>query len=481
MKGTVEGHRWRATGDAVMQPVIDIDVAAIGTGQAVPALSTALAARGESVVVFESGAIGGSCVNVGCTPTKTLRKTARVAHLARRAHEFGVSVGTVSVDVGVAMDRVARTVTASREGLTALLSGTSGLTLVRERARLSGRNGERFLIEAGRQRYAATRVYLNVGTSPVIPPVPGLAASLPLTNESILSLRAAPDHLIVIGGSYIGLEFAQIFRRLGSAVTVVEASLRIAARETDDISARLTSMLEAEGISIRAAARIVAVSRDAAGAVHVEMATGETLIGSHVLVATGRAPNTRDLGLESVGVDMDAQGFVPVDAGLATSVPGIWALGDVNRRGAFTHTAWQDHQIVLANLEGVTRSVEGRTTTYAMYTDPPLGRIGMHEDDARAAQASGRRFLFAEHEMSRVSRAKEEGETIGVIRVLVDADTHRFAGITMLGINADEIVQVVGALMAADVPFESLRDMLPIHPTVTEFFPTILDKLAPLV
>jgi len=459
----------------------DVDVAAIGTGQAAPALSIALAARGASVVVFESGLVGGSCVNVGCTPTKTLRKTARVAHMARRAHEFGVSVGDVRVDVAAAMRRVSQIVSASRNGLESRLDGTAGLHLVRARASLAGRQGDRFVIDAGQSRYLASRVFLNVGTSPVVPPIPGLLDSVPFTNETILSLTNAPEHLIVIGGSFIALEFAQIFRRLGSAVTIVEVSAAVVSRETADISARVAAMLEAEGIRILTGVSVDAVMRQADGAVHVRLASGEILYGSDILVATGRTPNTRGLGLESVGVELDAQGYIAVDGGLATSVHGIWALGDVNRRGAFTHTAWQDHEIVLANLDGASRTADGRVTTYAMYTDPPLGRIGMNETEARAAQVTGRRFLFAEHEMASVSRAKEEGETTGVIRILVDADTHRFAGITMLGIHADEIVQVIAAMMAADAPYEVLRDMLPIHPTVTEFFPTILGKLKPLV
>ncbi len=461
---------------------IEVDGAAIGTGQATPALTTSLASRGETVVVFESGLVGGSCVNVGCTPTKTLRKTARVAHLARRAGDFGVRIGSVEVDVAAAMARVESIVSSSRTGLENWLGGTPRLQLVRGRATLDGRQGDRFVVRSGEQVFHASRVYLNVGTRPFLPPIPGLADASPLTNESIMSLAEAPRHLVVIGGSYIGLEFAQIFRRIGSEVTVIEASRAIASRETPDISARLTAMLEAEGIRIIAGAAITSVTRDERGAITVALGDDQPVIsGTHILVATGRVPNTRGLGLDTVGVAVDAQGYIPVDGGLATSVPGIWALGDVNRRGAFTHTSWQDHEIVLANHTGGQRTADGRITTYAMFTDPPLGRIGMQEDEARAAMELGRRFLVAEREMSKVSRAKEEGETIGVIKVLVDADTHRFAGVTMLGINADEIVQVIAAMMAADAPYEVLRNFLPVHPTVTEFFPTILGTLRPLV
>ncbi|MCU0870516.1 MAG: FAD-dependent oxidoreductase, partial [Burkholderiales bacterium] len=340
-----------------------------------------------------------------------------------------------------------------------------------------------FVVRVGDATWHAARVYLNTGTRPVLPPIPGLAEVAPLTNESILDLTEAPRHLVIIGGSYIGLEYAQIFRRLGSEVTVLETSPAIAAREDRDVSDRLAAMFADEGIAVRAGVHIARVARLPDDVVQVTLA-GDTppVTGTAILVAAGRAPNTDGLGLETVGVTLDAQGYALVDDRLATTVPGIWALGDINRRGAFTHTAWQDHEIVLANHTGGDRTAAGRVTTYAMYTDPPLGRIGMTVADARAAMArEGRRFLVATHEMARVSRAKEEGETIGAITVLVDAETERFVGITMLGIGADEIVQVIGAQMAAGARYQVLRDALPVHPTVTEFFPTILGRLAPLV
>jgi len=459
---------------------VEVDAAAIGTGQATPALATALASRGESVVVFERGLVGGSCVNVGCTPTKTLRKTARVAHLARRASDFGVHVGDVRVDVAAAMMRVQAIVAASRTGLTSWISGAAGVELVHGDARLDGRAGDRFVVRAHDRTWLAARVYLNVGTRPALPPVPGLADASPLTNETILALREAPAHLVIIGGSYIGLEFAQIFRRLGSAVTVLEGSRAVASREDPDISARIAAMLEAEGVCIHAGVRIERVSRGDDGGVTLTLGDGlAPVTGSHLLAATGRTPNTAGLGLESVGVTLDAQGYVPVNGALATNITGIWALGDVNRRGAFTHTSWQDHDIVLANHIGGSRTADGRITTYAMYTDPPLGRVGMSERDAREAMADGRRFLVVRQEMAKVSRAKEEGETTGVISVLVDAATDRFVGISMLGIGADEIVQVIAAMIAADAPYQVVRDFLPIHPTVTEFFPTMLQRLEP--
>jgi pyruvate/2-oxoglutarate dehydrogenase complex dihydrolipoamide dehydrogenase (E3) component len=467
-----------------------VDAVIIGTGQAAPALATALAGRGERVVVFEGGALGGSCVNVGCTPTKTLRKSARVAHLVARAGEFGVQTGDVRIDFAAAMERTAGVVDASRAGLTRWMERSEGLTIVREWATLAGRDGEAFVVHGTESTVVAPRVYLNPGTRPFVPPIIGLDEVPYLTNETIMALRERPEHLVILGGSYIGLELGQIFRRLGSAVTVVETGSTVASREDPDVSARIAELLRGEGVTLltdteveRVTAHDEIARASLSLALHVRgRTTGEAqeLRASHMLVATGRLPNTERLGLESVGVRTDDRGFIPVNGRLETSVPGIWALGDVNRRGAFTHTSYQDHEIVLANHLGGARTADDRITTYAMFTDPPLGRVGIGEREAREQMARGRRFLSATHEMRFVSRAKEEGETTGVIKVLVDADTHRFVGATLFGIGADEIVQIIGAMIAADAPYEVLRDALPVHPTVTEFFPTILGKLAPL-
>ncbi len=468
---------------------VRVHAAIIGSGQAGPSLAAALAKHGESVALFEGHLVGGSCVNAGCTPTKTLRKSARVAHLARRAGEFGVNVGEVTIDFAAVMNRMAGVVDSSREGLTNWMTGSTGVTLVREWARLEGRNGvdaqAAFVVRAGEQQFLAERVYLNVGTSANIPPVPGLAASGALVNDSVLALRELPGHLVILGGSYIGLELGQIFRRLGSAVTIIETSPMIVSREDADVSERLTTLLREEGVQIVSNASVQQVigqsGRDVT--VHVQVGNSSTLLtvhGTHLLAATGRRPNTASLGLDTVGVAVDPQGYVPVDGSLQTNVPGIWALGDVNRRGAFTHTSYQDHEIVLANHRGGSRTVNGRVSTYALYTDPPLGRIGINETEARRLMSTGRRFLQATHEMRNVSRANEESETVGVIKLLVDAETSLFAGATIFGIGGDEIVQTISAVMAANAPYQVLRDFLPIHPTVTEFFPTILGKLAPL-
>lgn len=462
-----------------------VDAAVIGTGQAGPSLATGLASRGLSVALFEGGALGGSCVNVGCTPTKTLRKTARVAHLARRAADFGVQVGDVRVDLPAALARMRGVVTRSRNGLEGWITGTPGVSLVREWARVEGRAPDgRFVVRAGDAQWHATHIYLNVGTAPSLPPTPGLADVDALTNDSLLALNELPAELVVIGGSYIGLELGQLYARLGSRVTILEAGPAVASREDPDVSARIATMLEAEGLHIAAGVKISSLAREPDGRVAVtvrrpDRTSDERVTGTHLLVATGRRPCTDGLGLDTVGVAVDAQGYVPVNGALETSVAGVFALGDVNRRGAFTHTSYQDYEIVLANHDGTPRTADGRITTYAMYTDPPLGRIGMSETEARHALADGRHFLQTTIEMAAVSRAKEEGETTGVIKLLVDGDTHRFAGITMLGIGADEVVQVIAAMMAADAPYEVLRDFLPIHPTITEFFPTMLGRLKP--
>ncbi len=467
-----------------------VDAVIIGTGQAAVPLAVALAARGETVAVFEGGALGGSCVNVGCTPTKTLRKSARVAHMARRALEFGVHVGDVRVDFAAAMERTAAVVEASRNGLTRWLGGARGVTLVREWGAFAGRDGDRFVVRGDATTAHASRVYVNTGTRPLLPPIDGLSDVPVLTNENVMALREAPSHLLILGGSYIGLELGQIFRRLGSSVSIIESGAAIASREDADISSRISEMLRAEGIALHTQSSVIRVAADAsAPAADALVATVQQtstkvrreLRASHLLVATGRLPNTERLGLNTVGVAVDERGFIPVSGRLETSVPGIWALGDVNKRGAFTHTSYQDHEIVLANHVGGARTAEGRISTYAMFTDPPLGRVGLSERDARALMTQGRRFLTASHEMQFVSRAKEEGETIGVMRVLVDADSERFVGASLLGIGADEIVQTIGAMIAADAPYQVLRDALPVHPTVTEFFPTILGKLTPLV
>ncbi|MBG9390334.1 mercuric reductase [Caenimonas aquaedulcis] len=458
----------------MVQP-LEVDAAIVGSGQAAPSLAVALAQRGERVVLIEGAEVGGTCVNNGCTPTKTLRKSARVAHMARRAAEFGVHVGAVEVDFAAAMDRMQLRVDAARGSLESWIAGERHITLLRAWGSFVGRSGDWFELLAGEQPVRAKRVYLNTGTRAFIPSIPGLDAVAHLDNVSLLKLRERPRHLVVIGGSYIGLEMGQIFRRLGCEVTVIETGSRITSREDAEVSACIASFLAEEGITVLAGAPVTRADKAGEGIV---LQVGERRVeGSHLLVATGRLPNTERLNLDAVGVEKDARGFVPTNGRLETNVPGIWALGDINKRGAFTHTSYHDHEIVLANHDGGHRSADDRIMAYAMFTDPPLGRVGMSEAEARA---SGKRILEAAFDMKDVSRAKEESETAGLVKLLVDADTDRFVGAAMVGIHADEIIQVISHFMATGASWRVMKEALPIHPTVAEFLPTILGRLRPL-
>jgi pyruvate/2-oxoglutarate dehydrogenase complex dihydrolipoamide dehydrogenase (E3) component len=458
------------------KPVIEFDVAVIGAGQAGPTIAIALARRGEKVALIEGGLVGGSCVNYGCTPTKTLRKSARVAHLVRRAGDFGIHAGTVEVDFAATMERMQQRVDESRVGLEESITGQDGLSLLRGWGVFAGRAGDRFELTAGDQTLRAARVFLNTGTRARIPPLPGINDVPHLDNISLLRLRERPRHLIIIGGSYIGLEMGQIFRRLGSEVTVIEAGPRITGHENEAVSMALTEMMQAESIRICTGNEIEQVQMRSGDGIAVKVG-GQLIEGSHLLVATGRNPNTERLNLAAVGVETDAHGFVPTNGRLETNVPGIWAVGDINKRGAFTHTSYQDGQIVLANLKGGARTSEGRVTTYAMYTDPPLGRVGLSE---REAHDSGRPMLVANFQMKDVSRAKEESETAGLMQILVDQQSEEIVGASLLGFGCDEVIQVISNFMATGARYQVLRDALPIHPTVAEFLPFLLDKLEPL-
>ncbi|XWX03503.1 mercuric reductase [Aggregatilineales bacterium SYSU G02658] len=452
----------------------------IGSGQAGPPLAVGLVDLGQRVALFEGNLLGGSCVNYGCTPTKTLRKSARVAHLVRRAGEFGVHTSPPQVDFAAVMARVNQVVSASRSGLEQWLSRyPDQLDVVREYAQFDGRDGDLFRVRAGDARYAAPTVYLNTGTRASVPPIAGLTDVPYLDNVRLLALEALPEHLIILGGSYIGLEMAQIFRRLGSAVSIIEPAPRLAPREDPDVSAALANLMGQEGVTLYVGHSAVEASA-ASGTITVTLERGGLRLpvtGSHLLVATGRTPNTDQLNAASVGLKLDERGFVEVDGLLETNVKGIFALGDINQRGAFTHTSYQDHEIALANLNGGSRSVDGRITTYALFTDPPLGRVGLNETEARK---SGRRVLMAVHQMANVSRAKEESETVGLIKLLADADSGHLLGATFFGIGGDEIVQIVSHFMAAGGTYQTMKDVLPVHPTVAEFIPTILNRLKPL-
>jgi pyruvate/2-oxoglutarate dehydrogenase complex dihydrolipoamide dehydrogenase (E3) component len=453
------------------------DSVVIGSGQAGPALAVKLAGRGEQVALVEAERLGGTCVNNGCTPTKTLRKSARVAHLARRAAEFGIELGEVRVDFARAMARMRERVEASRKGLEAWVRG-SGVEVIIGHGRVMRREGEDFVIDAGGRKLSAAKVFLNTGTRPFMPPIAGLTEVHALDNRSLLELQNLPEHLVIIGGSYIGLEMAQIFCRLGSKVTVIEGGLALASREDPDISQMIREFLEAEGIVVITGATIRGVSSGPSG-IAVALTDGP-VEGSHLLVATGRVPNTDRLGLEAMGLDAGPRGHIATNGRLETAIEGVWALGDINGRGAFTHTSYHDFEIVSDNLAGGDRSADTRVMAYAMFTDPPLGHVGLHRHEAQKLADEGRNILIAEHDMKDVSRAKEESELAGRIRIIVDGDSGMVLGATVLGINGDEIIQTFVNFMAAGGHWRAMRNALPVHPTVTEFMPTILDKLIPL-
>jgi len=454
------------------------DAIVIGSGQAGPFLAARLADAGQHTVLIEREHLGGTCVNDGCIPTKTLVASARAAHVARHAADWGVQAGTVGVDMKAVKARKDRVVAQSVDGLTQWLGGMKNLTLVRAHGRFVAPHE----VEAGGSVYSAPRIFINVGGRAALPDWPGIERLPVLTNTSMMALDTLPEHLIVAGGSYIGLEFAQMFRRFGSKVTVLEMAERLIAREDPEISREVQAILEREGVAFHLGVRGARVDGSPhGGQVRVTLSAGgveRDIEGSHLLVAVGRRPNTEDLGLEQAGIATDARGFIPVDDELRTKVPGIWALGDVNARGAFTHTSYNDHEIVAANLlDGGARRVSERIPAYALFTDPPLARIGITETEARAA---GRQVLVGVLPMTRVGRARERGETQGFMKVLVDAASERILGAALLCIEGDEVVHALLDAMYGDVPYGVIRRAVHIHPTVSELIPTLLGQLRPL-
>ena len=452
------------------------DAIIIGAGQAGPPLAGRLTAAGMTVALVERKLFGGTCVNTGCMPTKTLVASAYAAHLARRSAEYGVVLaGSVAVDMARVKARADAVIASARAGVERSLRQMAGCTVVEGHARFEGPD----TVRVGGDRLTAPRIFVNVGGRAVVPDLPGVGEVPYLTNTTILALDRLPRHLVVVGGSYVGLEFAQMYRRFGAEVTVVEKSARLIAREDEDVSAAVRDILAAEGIGVRTGAECISLAPHADGvAVSVDCAEGDPVaVGSHVLLAVGRRPNTDDLGLDAAGVAADARGYITVDDGLATSVPGIWALGDCNGRGAFTHTAYNDFEIVAANLlDGAGWRVSQRVAAYALYIDPPLGRAGMTEAQARA---TGRPLLVARRPMSRVGRAVEKAETQGFMKVVVDAGTRQILGAAILGTGGDEAIHGVLDVMNIGAPYEALQRAVPIHPTVSELIPTLLGDVQP--
>ncbi len=453
------------------------DAIVIGTGQAGPSLAARLARAGRTTAVIERHRFGGTCVNTGCIPTKTLVASARAIHMARRGAEFGFSTGgAIAVDLPRVRARKDDIVRRSNEGVERWMKHTPGLTVFEGHGRFTGPH----TIEVNGKVLEAGQIFINVGGRAFVPDLPGVGEVPTLTNTSLLDLESLPEHLIIVGGSYIGLEFAQIYRRFGSRVTVVEKAERIIPREDEDVSSTLHGVLEAEGIAFRLSAACIGLAPAPGGvSVGVDCAQGAPAVeGSHVLLAVGRRPNTDDLGLDAAGIATDARGYITVDDQCGTNVAGVWALGDCNGRGAFTHTAYHDYEVVAANLlDDDPRRISERIPCYALYTDPPVGRVGMSMQEARA---SGRRVLVAYRPMTRVSRAREMSETHGFMRALVDADTRRLLGAVVFGAGGDEIVHALADVMYADAPYTVISRAVHVHPTVSELIPTMLQELTPL-
>ncbi|MET0707360.1 MAG: FAD-containing oxidoreductase [Tardiphaga sp.] len=452
------------------------DAIIIGTGQAGPSLAGRLTAAGMSVAVVERKLFGGTCVNTGCKPTKTLVASAYAAHLARRGAEYGVMIDApIRIDMPRVKARADKVTLDSRSGLEGWLRGMDKCTVFDGHARFESAD----TVRVGDELLTAPKIYINVGGRAVVPDMPGINDISYLTNTGILQLDRVPRHLVVIGGSYIGLEFAQMYRRFGAEVTVVEKGERLVSREDVEISEAIRDILVAEGIHIRTSAECISFHPHPQGiGVGVDCTEGDPeIIGSDVLLAVGRRPNTDDLGLDKAGVEMDGRGYIKVDDALATSVPGIFALGDCNGRGAFTHTAYNDFEIVAANLlDGASRRVSDRIPGYALYIDPPLGRVGLTLAQARA---TGKKLLIGTRPMAHVGRAVEKGETQGLMQVVVDAETKKILGAAILGTSGDEAIHGILDVMNVGADYTQLQWAVPVHPTVSELIPTLLNEMKP--
>lgn len=452
------------------------DAIVIGTGQAGPPLADRLVSEGLKTAIIERHRFGGTCVNTGCVPTKTIVASAYVAHMAGRGAEYGVMTGPVSVDMAKVKARKDAIVERGQKGIRGWMTGLEGATVIEGHARFEGPR----TVRVGERLLEAEKIFINTGGRALVPDMPGLDRVPYLTNTTILDLDRAPEHLIVVGGSYIGLEFAQAFRRFGSKVTVVEMADRIVAREDAETSEAIAAIFAEEEIGIRTGAKCLSVEGKAGDVgMQLDCADGAPHVtGSHLLLAVGRRPNTDDLGLDQAGVATDARGYITVDDQCRTSVPHIWALGDVNGRGAFTHTSYNDYEIVAANLfDSDPRKIGDRIPAYGLFIDPPLGRVGMTEAEVRK---KGIKAVSGRLEMKSVGRARERGETKGFMRVIADAESKRILGAAMLGIGGDEVIHTFLELMAAGAPYTAMARAVHIHPTVSEYLPVVLGSMEEL-
>ena len=453
------------------------DATVIGTGQSGPSLAVDLAKAGRQVAVIERDRFGGTCVNTGCIPTKALVASARAAHVVRRAPEYGVvTTGQVHVDMKAVKARKDAIVRRSNTGVEGWLKSTENLTVYEGHGRFEGPH----TVRVGHDVLEATQVFIDVGARAYVPPMPGLDTVDFLTNATMMDVDVLPEHLIIVGGSYIGLEFAQMYRRFGSQVTVVEMSDRLIGRDDEDVSQAVREILEIEGVTVRLGAECLSVSKQGDRiAINVDCQEGQPEIsGSHLLLAVGRRPNTDDLGVDAAGLEVDEKGYLQVDDQLRTNVEGVWAIGDCNGRGAFTHTSYNDYEIVAANLlHDDPRRVSDRITAYGLYIDPPLGRVGMTEAQVRA---SSRKALVATRPMTKVGRAIEKGETQGFMKAIVDAETKEILGAAILGVGGDEAIHSILDVMYAKAPYTLIQRAVHIHPTVSELIPTMLASLKPM-
>jgi pyruvate/2-oxoglutarate dehydrogenase complex dihydrolipoamide dehydrogenase (E3) component len=453
------------------------DAIIIGTGQAGPSLAGRLSAAGKKVAVIERKRFGGTCVNNGCIPTKTLIANARAAYVARRAADFGVVIdGKISVDMKKVKARKDAVVQKSNEGVEKWMRSLENVTVYQGHARFEGPK----TVRVGDELLEAEWIFINVGGRAQVPPMPGLEQIDYLTNSSMMEVDFLPEHLIIVGGSYIGLEFGQMYRRFGSEVTIVERNSSLIKREDEDISAAIKEIVEKEGIHVRLSAECIEIEkRDDKVVIKLDCSNGpKEIVGSHLLLAVGRVPNTDDLGLDKAGIETDKHGYIKVDDQLQTNVEGVWAMGDCNGKGAFTHTSYNDFEIVAANLlDNDPRRVSDRIMAYALYIDPPLGRAGMTEAEVRK---SGRKALAGKMMMERVGRAYERAETEGFMRIVVDAETKEILGASLLGIECDEVIHSLIDVMYAKAPYTVVQRAMHIHPTVSELVPTLLGDLKPL-
>jgi pyruvate/2-oxoglutarate dehydrogenase complex dihydrolipoamide dehydrogenase (E3) component len=453
------------------------DAIVIGAGQAGPSLAARLSGAGMNIAIIEEARFGGTCVNDGCTPTKALVASAYAAHLARRASDYGVRIeGEPMIDMQRVKARKDTIVARSRNSVEQWMQGLQNVSVLRGHARFAGTTS----VSVDGEQLSAAQIFVNVGGRPLVPKIPGVDQVPYLTNVSMMDIDFVPEHLLVVGGSYVGLEFGQVYRRFGSRVTIVEMGPRLIGREDEDVSQEVKEILQAEGVEVRLEATCLRLEQDGDGiALGLKCAEGVPRVrGSHVLLAVGRIPNTNDLGLERAGVATDERGYIQVDESLRTTNPHVWALGDCNGKGAFTHTAYNDYEIVADNLlNNAGRKWTDRIATYALYTDPPLGRIGVSEAEIRS---SGVRALVGKRPMTRVARAVEKGETRGFLKIHVEEGTQRILGAALLGVGADEAVHSLIDAVYARTPYSEFQKRVRIHPNVSELLPTVLEDLRPL-